>query len=202
MHDWKRALVQLTALRISGDGLSNPPRAAGKSPDIRPTSTCDAVRHKRGVRRPAHATGGELFARHLAQRFAATDLTVKPVVFICGQQDRENFVTAVRLRRLLEHESATAKAGQAVLIFIWLPRQPALAGCLREETGFISFGECRTSASYQEITHPLRERHSAKRSMRNTKHTNSPPSRTRTPTLGSPPATTTANRAAPPPTTP
>ncbi len=104
-----------------------------------------------------HGTGGELFARHLAQRFAATDVTVKPIVFICGQQDRENFETAVRLRRLLENESATAKAGQAVPIFVWLPRQPALAGCLREETGFIPFGECRTSASYHEITQPLRE---------------------------------------------
>lgn len=105
-----------------------------------------------------HGTGGELFARHLAERFAATDVTVKPVVFICGQQDRENFESAVRLRRLLENESATAKAGQAVPIFVWLPRQPALAGCLREETGFIPFGECRTSASYREITLPLREK--------------------------------------------
>ena len=105
-----------------------------------------------------HGTGGELFARHLAQRFAATDVTVKPIVFICGQQDRENFETAARLRRLLENESATAKSGQAVPIFVWLPRQPALAGCLREETGFIPFGECRTSASYTEITQPLREK--------------------------------------------
>jgi hypothetical protein len=73
-------------------------------------------------------------------------------------QDRENFETAVRLRRLLENESATAQAGQAVPVFVWLPGQPALAGCLREETGIVPFGECRTSASYQEITQPLREK--------------------------------------------
>jgi voltage-gated potassium channel Kch len=94
----------------------------------------------------------ERFAGKLASRFK--EAGVKPVIFICGQQDRENFESAVQLRELL------AMHGQAdVPFFVWLPRQPALAEALsrNSEGRFYPFGECRSAASYQEITDPLRE---------------------------------------------
>lgn len=96
--------------------------------------------------------GDERFAIRLGKRFAADG--VKPVIFICGQQDRENFEMAVQLRDQL------ACYGQTdVPTFVWLPRQPALAETLlrTKDGNFVPFGECRSAASYQEITAPMRE---------------------------------------------
>lgn len=80
---------------------------------------------------------------------------VKPAIFICGQQDHENFEMAVQLR-----EQLTCQGHAAVPIFVWLPRQPALADTLSrtEDGSFVPFGECRSAASYLEITDPIRER--------------------------------------------
>ena len=94
----------------------------------------------------------DLLAIKLTKQFA--EQGVKPFVFICGQQDRDNFETAVQLRDQL------ACYGQFdVPIFVWLPRQPALAETLARATNskFYPFGECRSAASYQDITTPLRE---------------------------------------------
>lgn len=94
----------------------------------------------------------ELFAGRLAKLFEEPG--VKPVIFICGQQDRENFEAAVQLRERLSMH------GQAdVPIFVWLPRQPALAETLSRTTDgqFYPFGECRSAASYLEITAPVRD---------------------------------------------
>lgn len=77
----------------------------------------------------ASGRGDQLFAHRLAAHFSETG--VKPVIFVCGQQDHDNFETAVQLRDQLLH------LGQAnVPIFVWLPRQPALAETLaRAEDG-------------------------------------------------------------------
>ena len=94
----------------------------------------------------------EGFSTRLASLFA--DPNVKPIVFVCGQQDRENFETAVQLR-----EQLTLLGQPNVPIFVWLPRQPALAEMLARDGDeqFVGFGECRVSASYEEITNPMRE---------------------------------------------
>lgn len=93
----------------------------------------------------------EQFAIHLAQLFK--DSNVKPVLFVCGQQDRENFEAAVQIKEQL------ANFGQhGIPIFVWLPRQPALAETLTRDGRFFPFGECKTAASYEEITSPMRER--------------------------------------------
>lgn len=94
----------------------------------------------------------ERFATKLAKQFSEDG--VKPVIFVCGQQDRDNFEMAVQLRDQL------ACCGKAeVPIFVWLPRQPALAETLlrTQDGNFVPFGECRSSASYEEITAPIRE---------------------------------------------
>jgi len=94
----------------------------------------------------------ERFAMRLAKLFVADG--VKPVIFICGQQDRDNFDMAVQLRDQL------ACLGQAdIPIFVWLPHQPALAETLSrtKDSKFVPFGECRSAASYEEITAPVRD---------------------------------------------
>lgn len=95
----------------------------------------------------------ERFAMKLAKQFSGDG--VKPVIFICGQQDRDNFEMAVQLR-----DQLSCQGKVDVPIFVWLPRQPALAETLsRTQNGnFIPFGECRSAASYLEITDPIRER--------------------------------------------
>lgn len=77
---------------------------------------------------------------------------VKPVVFVCGERDRENFESAV-----LIHEQLAIEELGGTPIFVWLPRQPALAEALERDGRFLPFGEGRTAASYDEITCPMRE---------------------------------------------
>jgi voltage-gated potassium channel Kch len=95
----------------------------------------------------------EAFAKRLGQMFAEDGVT--PVIFICGQQDRDNFEMAVQLR-----DQLSCQGQRDVPIFVWLPRQPALAETLSrtKDGNFVPFGECRSAASYQEITDPIRER--------------------------------------------
>jgi len=95
----------------------------------------------------------ERFALKLANQFCSA--AVKPVIFICDQHDRDNFEMAVQLRDQLSCQGCVD-----VPIFVWLPRQPALADTLARtgEGSFVPFGECRSSASYLEITDPIRER--------------------------------------------
>jgi hypothetical protein len=100
------------------------------------------------VNLPAGRTD-ELFARKLLNSF---EKNVKPIIFVCGQQDRENFDTAVQLREQFKNYGQPA-----IPIFVWLPRQPALARTLSKSGGFFPFGECEISASYNEITTPMRE---------------------------------------------
>ena len=94
----------------------------------------------------------EQFALKLAKLFSEDG--IKPVIFICGQQDLDNFEMAVQLRDQLACHVQTD-----VPIFVWLPRQPALASTLSRTTdgNFVPFGECRSAASYEEITDPIRE---------------------------------------------
>jgi hypothetical protein len=92
----------------------------------------------------------EMFAGKLAEAFQAAG--VKPVIFICGENDRENFDAAVQLR-----EQLCNYGRDNVPIFVWLPRQPALADALVRDGRFYPFGECRLAASYKEITNPIRE---------------------------------------------
>lgn len=94
----------------------------------------------------------ERFAVKLAKQFSGDG--VKPVVIVCGQRDRDNFEIAVQLR-----DQLSCQGKVDVPIFVWLPRQPALAETLSrtQDGNFIPFGECRTSASYVEITSPIRE---------------------------------------------
>lgn len=94
----------------------------------------------------------EVFAIRLAQLFALEG--VKPVIFICGHQDHDNFEMAVQLR-----DQLTSHGHSSVPVFVWLPRQPALAEAIsRNKNGtLIPFGECHSAASYSEITDPIRE---------------------------------------------
>jgi hypothetical protein len=94
----------------------------------------------------------ERFAMRLTKQFSSDG--VKPIIFVCEQQDCDNFEMAVQLRDLL------ACNGQPdIPIFVWLPLQPALAGTLtRTVSGkFIAFGESHAAASYKEVTTPIRE---------------------------------------------
>lgn len=95
----------------------------------------------------------EAFAKRLAELFAQDG--IKPIVFVCGQQDRDNFEMAVQLR-----DQLNCQGQAAVPIFVWLPRQPSLADTLSrtDDGNFVPFGECRSAASYLEITDPVRER--------------------------------------------
>ena len=94
----------------------------------------------------------ESFAIKLIQEFVQP--SVKPSIFICGQDDHDNFERAVQLRELL-----VCQGRAEIPIFVWLPHQPALADTLTRtnEGNFFPFGECQTAASYIEITKPLRE---------------------------------------------
>lgn len=92
----------------------------------------------------------ERFAKHLASRFANSG--VKPVIFVCGHDDHHNFETAVELREHMAQFDCPD-----VPIFVWLPQQPALAEVLQRDGTVMPFGECATSASYDEIVNPARE---------------------------------------------
>ncbi len=95
----------------------------------------------------------ERFAVRLAKRFRGDG--VRPVVLICSQQDQDNFEMAVELREQLACEGIAD-----VPLFVWLPRQPALAETFSRSPGgnIVAFGECHSVASYLEITDPIRER--------------------------------------------
>ncbi len=131
--------------------------AWGGSPDaILPTElranhpdAVEYVANAKFMTAPATA-GDEAFARTLAADL--TEPGVKPVIFVCGQDDNENFDSAVRLRDALSTQGLPT-----VPIFVWLPRQPALAQTLLRDTNFVPFGECRTAAGLDEIVNPLRE---------------------------------------------
>lgn len=94
----------------------------------------------------------ERFTLKLVEHFRSAG--VKPVVFVCEQHDRDNFEMAVQLRDQLSCQGCVD-----VPIFVWLPRQPALADALSRsgKGSLMPFGECRSSASYSEITDPIRE---------------------------------------------
>lgn len=92
----------------------------------------------------------ESFVRSLVKEFKKPG--VKPCIFVCSQRDHDNFETSVHLREQLSHHGMND-----VPIFVWMPRQPALAATLRRDGRFHPFGECRSSASYSEITAPVRE---------------------------------------------
>ena len=97
----------------------------------------------------------ERFVRRLAADLSPEH--VKPVIFVCGERDRENFEAAVELRDQLNNFGC-----KEVPIFVWLPHQPALAESLirnRDRDGglIIPFGSCVEAATYDEITDPLRD---------------------------------------------
>lgn len=124
-------------------------------PDALKVDSADAIQYvcnAEFVNLPA-GRSDEAFAKRLGQMFAHNG--VKPVIFSCGQQDRDNFEMAVQLR-----DQLSCQGYADVPIFVWLPRQPALAETLtRTKNGnFVPFGECHSAASYLEITDPLRER--------------------------------------------
>jgi hypothetical protein len=89
-------------------------------------------------------------------RASLADSMVRPAIFVCLPQDRDNFDTAVRL-----HDRLGAEQLGEVPIHAWIPRQPALAELLRGDPHYartlFAFGECRHSASLQEVTQPSRE---------------------------------------------
>jgi voltage-gated potassium channel Kch len=126
----------------------------------------------------------ERFAHRMVGLFSKPN--VKPVVFVCGSEDRDNFDVAVQLG------SHFANLGRPdIPIFVWLPRQPALAEALRRRAEpnaqtelasqdnssvatspngwtvgdstqpllhFLPFGEWVTAAGYTEVTEPIREK--------------------------------------------
>jgi len=105
----------------------------------------------------------ESFARRLAQSFekqatATPRVTVRPIFFVCGQQDRDNVDVAVQLREQLVNAEVFDRPDRAnAPIFVWIPRQPAVAHTLRHDGRFIPFGLCESSARYREITSPRRD---------------------------------------------
>jgi len=96
--------------------------------------------------------GDEAFVQELLASFRDPVAVVKPVVFLCGQHDRDNFHAAVRLRDTLDRHGGTS-----IPIFVWLPRQPALAKALTGQPSIIPFGECRDTAGLDEVLNPQRE---------------------------------------------
>lgn len=96
--------------------------------------------------------GNERFAKLLASRFQ--EAAIRPAIFICGENDRDNFEIAVQLR-----DQLICQNQGLVPIFVWLPHQPALSQTLsgKPQANFIPFGECHTTASYEAITQPVRE---------------------------------------------
>ena len=123
-------------------------------PDALKVDSADAIQYVSNaefVNLPA-GRSDEAFAKRLAQTFAHDG--IKPVIFICGQQDRDNFEMAVQLR-----DQLSCQGYADVPIFVWLPRQPSLADTLArtQDDHFYPFGECRSAASYLEITAPIRD---------------------------------------------
>lgn len=96
--------------------------------------------------------GDECFVQDLLKSFSDPQVTVKPVIFLCGQHDRENFHAAVRLRDTLDRHG-----GNHIPIFAWLPQQPALAQALSDHPSIIPFGQCRDTAGLEEVLNPQRE---------------------------------------------
>jgi TrkA-N domain len=95
-------------------------------------------------------TADESFVRCLADDFQSE--FVKPVLFICGREDRENFDTAFSLR-----EKLACFGFPNVPTFAWMPRQPALVAALKRDGRIQPFGECQTAASLDQIERPMRE---------------------------------------------
>jgi voltage-gated potassium channel Kch len=99
----------------------------------------------------------EGFIVRLAQQVRAQP-RVQPALFICGRHDRDNFDEAAQVRQLLINHGL-----EHVPIYVWLPRQPALAAVLaggaqlHVPQAITPFGECRDSANHGEITAPFRE---------------------------------------------
>ncbi|MDP1797494.1 MAG: NAD-binding protein [Planctomycetaceae bacterium] len=96
--------------------------------------------------------GDESFSKELLASVRDPNVTVKPVIFVCGQHDRANFHDAVRLRDTLDR-----LGGNLIPIFVWLPRQPALAKALAGQAMIIPFGACRDTAGLEEVLNPQRE---------------------------------------------
>lgn len=92
----------------------------------------------------------ELFVQSLAEDFQSS--SVKPVLFICGQQDRENFDTAIAIK-----EKLACFGHPEVPTFAWMPRQPALAAALERDKRVQPFGECSIAVSLEQIERPMRE---------------------------------------------
>ncbi len=84
---------------------------------------------------------------------------IKPIVFICGTDDRSSYETSLRLADLFDCHGM-----EKVPIFVWLPKQPALFTSLKSgqetlnKTKLIPFGDCKTIASYESIVNPVREK--------------------------------------------
>jgi hypothetical protein len=93
--------------------------------------------------------GDERFAYELIGRL--TWPGTKPAIMICGQRDHDNFDAAVRLQARL------ACLGVSFPIFVWLPRQPALARALAQDGRFVPFGVSQMAAGLGEIESPRRE---------------------------------------------
>lgn len=82
----------------------------------------------------ASARPDERFARQLVDEFA--EEAVRPVVIVCGQEDRANFETAIQLGELLTNLGCR----KPVPLFVWLPRQPGLAATLDRDKNLFPFG--------------------------------------------------------------
>ncbi len=115
-----------------------------------------------GVEYVSNAVFGELPLTIVDENFIAglkeslAHPFVKPAIFVCLPQDRDNFDTAVRL-----HDRLRMHRLDEIPIYAWIPRQPALAELLESDVQYsralFAFGECRHSASLGEVTHPTRE---------------------------------------------
>lgn len=104
---------------------------------------------------------GECFAAQVKSQIdpkTNNGTKVKPVVIVCGQNDRDNFDTAANLRSYFNSLELPE-----IPIFTWLSKQPALAHLVRstpegyERYRFLAFGGCQDSANYAEVTRPLRD---------------------------------------------
>lgn len=99
----------------------------------------------------ASARPDERFARQLVDEFA--DDAVRPVVIVCGQEDRANCETAIQLRERL----TSLGCRKPVPLFVWLPRQPALAAALDRERNLFPFGASQDIAGDDDVTAFSRE---------------------------------------------
>ncbi len=142
----------------TGVGVKKFDEAADHWDAAAPTDTAGAADNDQGISYVCNAEfldlsegcNDILLAQNLYRALSAEG--VKPVIFVCGQQDRENFDTAVQLRDQLSNLGL----GEAPF-FVWLPRQPALAETLARDGSFYPFGGSGEAASYDEITRPMRE---------------------------------------------